>query len=280
VREIERVAKQPHLQISEKGFEGIGAINWMELGCSRKPLDDRRVRQAIAYLSDRPRMLKVLHGGRVAQALTPIHPGSPLYTTEVNRYEYDLAKAEALLDEAGQKRGAGGTRFKLTLDYGPGAVELTSGVGEFLRGQFRRAGIELELRVAPDFPTWAQRVSNQESDLAMDIVFNWGDPVIGVHRTYLSRNIRKGVVWSNMEAYSNPRVDTLLDAAAVEPDAVKRKALYKEFQQIVVEDVPILFLHPLPYAQAAHKGLRNLPTSIWGPMAPYDEVYWNAADRK
>ncbi len=33
--------------------------------------------------------------------------------------------------------------------------------------------------------------------MTMDIVFNWGDPVIGMHRTYLSSNIRKGVIWSN-----------------------------------------------------------------------------------
>jgi peptide/nickel transport system substrate-binding protein len=45
-------------------------------------------------------------------------------------------------------------------------------------------------------------------------VFNWGDPVIGVHRTCLTRNSRKGVVWSNTQSYSNPKVDALIETAA------------------------------------------------------------------
>src|SRR5262249_32892333 len=134
---------------------------------------------------------KVLHGGRVQEAMTPIHPGSLFYTTEVNRYDFNPDKADALLDEAGYKRGPDGTRFKLTFDHVPGPVELTSGVCEYVRGQLRGAGIEIEIRAAPDFPTWAQRVSSHEFDLTMDGVFNWGDPVIGVHRFYLTRNIRK-----------------------------------------------------------------------------------------
>ena len=158
------------------------------------------MRQALAYLADRVRMLKVLQGGKVPQALTPIHPGSPLYTSEVNRFEYDLKKAEGLLDDAGYKKGADGVRFKITIDPIPGAVETTTGVAEFLRGQFKRAGVELELRTSPDFPTWASRVAGQEFDLAIDAVFNWADPVIGVHRTYLTRNIRKGIIWSNTQS--------------------------------------------------------------------------------
>jgi peptide/nickel transport system substrate-binding protein len=280
VRDEERIAKQPNLQVTDRGFEGIGALSWLAFNCAKKPLDDTRVRQAIAYLADRPRMVRVLEAGKVPVALTPLHPGSPFYTTEVNHFDFDAAKANALLDDAGAKRGADGNRFKLTIDSAPGPVEVTTGIGEYLRGQLRRAGIELELRASPDFPTWAQRVSNFDFDLTIDTVFNWGDPVIGVHRTYLTRNIRKGVIWSNTQSYSNPKVDALLDAAASEPDTAKRSALYKEFQQIVVDDVPILFLHPFPYAQAAAKGLRDLPTTIWGPMSPYDELYWDAADRK
>jgi peptide/nickel transport system substrate-binding protein len=272
IRDADRLTRQPDLQVTDKGFEGIGALIWIAFNCAKKPLDDKRVRQAIAYLSDRPRMLKVLDANKVKPAFTPIHPGSPFYTTDVNHFDFNADKANALLDEAGYPRGADGTRFKLTIDYDPGPVEVTSGPCEFMRGQLKRAGIEVDLRGSPDFPTWASRVSNFDFDLTMDAVFNWGDPVIGVHRTYLTRNIRKGVIWSNTQSYSNPKVDALLDAAAIEGDPAKRKDLYREFQQIVVEDVPILFLHAAPYAQAGLKGMNNLPTTIWGPMSPYDEL--------
>ena len=42
--------------------------------------------------------------------------------------------------------------------------------------------------------------------MSWDVVFNWGDPVIGVHRTYLSTNVKKGVIWSNTQGYANPEV--------------------------------------------------------------------------
>jgi peptide/nickel transport system substrate-binding protein len=138
----------------------------------------------------------------------------------------------------------------------------------------KRVGINLEVRAAPDFPTWAQRVSNYDFDLTMDTVYNWGDPIIGVNRTYLSSNIRKGVIWSNTQQYSNPKVDELLQAAALETSPAKRKALYSEFQKIVVGDVPIYFINATPYYNAFSKGLAGLPTSIWGMMSPLDEIYW------
>ena len=130
------------------------------------------------------------------------------------------------------------------------------------------------MRAAPDFPTWAQRISNYDFDLTMDNVFNWGDPVIGVNRTYLSSNIRKGIIWSNTQQYSNPKVDELLGAGAQEPSPEKRKALYAEFQKLVVNDVPIYFINSAPYRNAFSKGLDNLPTTIWGIMSPLDEINW------
>ena len=51
-------------------------------------------------------------------------------------------------------------------------------VAEYLRAGLKRIGIALQVRAAPDFPTWAQRVSNFDFDLTMDNVFNWGDPVV------------------------------------------------------------------------------------------------------
>ena len=161
------------------------------------------------------------------------------------------------------------------IDSPAGSPEQYRNVAEFLRAQLRKVGIALELRLAPDFPTWAQRISNFDFDLTMDNVFNWSDPVIGVHRTYLSTNIRKGVIWSNTQGYSNPKVDELLNEAAVELDAGKRKALYSAFQKIVVDDAPQFFIDEVPYRSVFRAGLGGLPETIWGPFSPYDQVKWD-----
>ncbi|MCX7320241.1 MAG: ABC transporter substrate-binding protein, partial [Hyphomicrobiales bacterium] len=273
-RDIDRIEKMQNVTITDKGFAGIGPINWLALNTKKKPLDDVRVRQAIAYAANREFITGKLMGGKAKMATSPIAPGSPLLAADVEMYKLDLAKSQKLLDEAGYPKAADGSRMSLTIDFIPGDEEQQRNVAEYLRSQLKRVGITLEVRAAPDFPTWAQRVANYDFDLTMDNVFNWGDPVIGVNRTYLSSNIRKGIIWSNTQQYSNPKVDELLAAGAEERSPEKRKALYAEFQKLVVNDVPIYFINSAPYRNAFAKGLNNLPTTIWGVMSPLDEINW------
>jgi peptide/nickel transport system substrate-binding protein len=274
VRDIDRLQKVQSLFVTDKGFAGIGPINWLAFNTKKKPLDDERVRQAIAYAANRDFIIGKLMAGKAAPATGPIAPGSPLYEPNVETYKVDYAKAAALLDAANYPKGADGSRLSLTIDYIPGADEQQRNIAEYLRSQLKRIGINLEVRAAPDFPTWAQHVSNCDFDLTMDTVFNWGDPIIGVNRTYLTSNIRKGIIWSNTQQYSNAKVDQLLQTAAVETSPEKRKELYSEFQKIVVSDVPIYFVNVTPYYNAFNKGLAALPTTIWGVMSPLDELYW------
>ena len=104
-------------------------------------------------------------------------------------------------------------------------------------------------------------------------IWNYPDPVIGVHRAYLSSNIRK-VITSNTEGYSNPRVDELLAQAAVETDFDKRKALYAEFQKIVTDELPFYWTNEEPLYTIYKKGLQNPPLTVWGALAPFDGVSW------
>jgi len=273
-RDIDRIERMANVTITDKGFAGVGPINWLAFNTRKKPLDDLRVRQAIAYAANREFIVSKLMNGKPKMATSPIAPGSPLLAPDIEMYKLDLAKSQKLLDEAGYPKAADGSRMNLTIDFIPGDEEQQRNVAEYLRSQLKRVGINLEVRAAPDFPTWAQRVANYDFDLTMDNVFNWGDPVIGVNRTYLSSNIRKGIIWSNTQQYSNPKVDELLAAGAEEKSPEKRKAIYAEFQKQVVNDVPIYFINSAPYRNAFAKGLDNLPTTIWGVMSPLDDIYW------
>ena len=125
-------------------------------------------------------------------------------------------------------------------------------------------GIDVTVRASPDFPTWARRVASHQFEMTMDSVWNWGDPVIGVHRTWLSSNIKPGVIWSNTQSYSNPRVDELLAAAGKETDLAKRKAQYREVQKLVVDDCPVAFLYEITNRQATLGKVANPPDGIWG----------------
>ncbi|MDR1656584.1 MAG: ABC transporter substrate-binding protein [Deltaproteobacteria bacterium] len=271
---VQRLEKNPQLLVTNKGFEGIGAINWLAFNTKKAPLDDVRVRRAIAWAVDRDYIVGTLMLGKVEPSYAPISPGSPLATEDVEQYKVDLDKANALLDEAGHPKNDKGERFSLQIDFEPDSEFLQHNVAEYLRSQLKKIGINLTVRSSADFPAWANRISNYDFDLTMDTVYNWGDPVIGVGRTYISTNIRPGVMWSNTQQYVNPKVDELLNAAAVEMDQVKRKALYLEFQKLVVDEVPIYFINVVPYFGIWRQGLENIPQSIWGPLSPLDEVHW------
>ncbi|WP_311031319.1 ABC transporter substrate-binding protein [Mesorhizobium koreense] len=271
---ITRLQKSDRLGVTDKGYAAVGPINWLAFNTAKAPLDNKAVRQAIGYAIDRNFVTKALLRGIAKAQRSPIIESSPFFNPKMPSYGLDLDKANAMLDEAGHKKGADGMRFKLTIDYLPGGGEQQQGVAQYLKSQLKKAGIDIEVRASPDFPTWAKRISNYDFDLTMDEVYNWGDPVIGVHRTYLSSNIRKGVIWSNTQQYSNPKVDELLNNAAVEKDPKKRKAFYDEFQMIVGDDLPIYWINALPYHTVYDKRLGNVPESIWGSMQSMDEVYW------
>jgi len=269
-QEISRLGDVEHLALTTDGYAAVGPLNWLAFNTASPKLSDVRVRQAIAYAIDRDFITKALHRGVSTPQRGPIIESSPFFDETIPAYDLDLEKARELMAEAGFADG-----MSLTIDYIPGPKEQQQSLAEYMKSQLKKIGIEVEVRAAPDFPTWAGRVGGHDFELSMDIVFNWGDPVIGVHRTYLSNNINKGVIWSNTQQYRNKRVDELLNAAAVSTDYDERKALYAEFQQIVATDLPIYWINSLPYHTAYDTKLENVPTGIWGFMHPMDLVAWS-----
>ncbi|OWU84370.1 peptide ABC transporter substrate-binding protein [Oceanicola sp. 22II-s10i] len=273
-RDLKRLSDNADLVIESDLGQAIGPINWLAYNTKKAPLDDVRVRKAINYAIDRDFIVNVLLQGQAPVAPGPIVPGSPLANANVENYDLDIDKANALLDEAGLMPGADGMRFTITADTTNGSEEMGRNLLDYMKSQLRKVGVNVEIRIAPDFPTWAKRISNYDYDVTIDKVFNWGDPVIGVNRTYVSSNIRPGVIWSNTGQYENARVDELLAAAATETDQEKRKALYDEFQEIVVDETPIYFLNVIPYNTVYKKGLIGIPDGIWGAVSPMDDLRW------
>lgn len=239
--EIMRFDETEGFEVNSQGYETTPSQHVMEFNMRRELFKDVRVRHAIAHLMDKEWINENIWYGYGAPGTTPLHAVQTTYhTTEgVPFYEFDPAKAEALLDEAGYPRGANGIRFKLIIDataYG----EAPTRTAEYMREQMREVGIEAEVRVS-DPGAFVKRVYG---DRDFDINTFWGsagaDPAIGVQRFYWSKNIKDGVPYSNGSCYENPEVDALLEAAAVELDVAKRQELYAQFQRIAMTDLPII----------------------------------------
>ena len=268
-REIERARKIPAAQVY-KAAPAIGPLTWLAFNTKSPKLADKRVRQAINFAIDKKYILEAMLGNMNARATGPIALGSPYYSADVEKYDFNLGRATKLLDDAGLKPGANGVRMTLDIDAIPGSADFKA-IQEYRKPALAKIGIEANVRLSPDFPTWARRVSSLQFEATLDSVYNWGDPVIGVHRTWLSSNIKPGVIWSNTQSYSNPKVDEWLAAAGQEMNLAKRKELYKQMQKAVVDDCPVAFLYEQAFYEAYLGKVQNPPKGIWGLMDAVNE---------
>src|SRR5699024_5376803 len=145
------------------------------------------------------------------------------YAPDLPTYNYDPAKARQLLDEAGYPAGEHGIRFSIRVTYTPESPAYGENIGAALKSMWAKVGVNVTLDSTPDEPTWISRVANYKFDVTVGNVWNWGDPAIGVSRTYLCTNIHKCIAWANMSRYCNEKADKLFAKAASEPNAAKRK---------------------------------------------------------
>jgi peptide/nickel transport system substrate-binding protein len=275
--EMRRLASLPTITIPTGGFEMLAPVLMLEMNNRKAPLNDKRVRQAIAYAVDRKLVAETIFFGFGKPAVGPIssvYEGAGLFTRE-GVLSFDAAdrlkKAAALLDEAGFPAKAGGVRFELVHDVGAFGEDYRR-LGEYLRQALGRVGIKVTLR-NEDWPTWLKRIF---TDYDYDITSGWyvgmGDPTLGVQRQYLSSNIKPGVAFSNGTRYSDPEIDKLWAQVAVEPDAGRRAAAFHQIQRKLVEDSPIVWLMEMQLVMVANKRVSNLITSPLGMRAGLYDV--------
>jgi peptide/nickel transport system substrate-binding protein len=275
--DVKTLAKLPQIEATTRGYEMQSPIVELDFNTKRPPFDSQKVRQAVSYAVSRKFVIDNIWFGFGKPATGPINSNfavAGLYTPEVKSYNAPngVEMANKLLDEAGLKRGPNGVRVEIVHDITPYGEEWQR-FGEYVQQALAEVGIKASLR-HEDVPTWLRRVY---TDYDFQLTNNWiqtlADPVIGVHRLYHSASIRPGTVFVNGSRWSSPRTDQLMDLATVEPNPARRAALYKEFQQLVVEAAPLVWVHELQFVTVYNKQFKDLIVSPLGLYASFDRVY-------
>ncbi|MBN8944392.1 MAG: ABC transporter substrate-binding protein [Rhizobiales bacterium] len=259
--DVPRFRGLPNLEVAINGWELFAPLSWIDINNRVKPLDDPKVRRAMSMAIDRNFILNRLWFGVGKAATSPICSTTKFHDATVKVPAFNVAEANKLLDEAGHPRKADGTRFELrfmTLPYG----EIWNRLGEYIRQAFGQIGVKLNAE-AVDAATWARRVGEWDYDLTVNFVYQWGDPTIGVERTYVSSNIQK-ITFTNTMGYSNPKVDAAFLKARQSAKAEDRQAAFSEVQKILVEDMPVIWLLELAFPTITDKRLKNVITSATG----------------
>ena len=271
--EVDRFRKNPAFAVSDTGDELNNTMDWLGFNLRRPELAKLEVRQALSRAINRDVMLKTVWYGLAVPLDSPVPPQMPqFHAKDMEQPRFDPRGANAALDAAGFPRGSGGTRFKLMLDL-PTISDVYAREAEFLRQSFRAVGVDVEVRVS-DVPSYIRRVfSDYDFDVTLFPGSSTNDPTIGLQRFYWSKAAAKGAPFVNAWNYSNPEMDQVLEAAAVEPDENKRRDLFNRFQHIAMADLPVLPLAlPLNITVASAKlhnymdggeGIRDALTGAW-----------------
>lgn len=271
--DAKRLASLPDLTIPAHGDEALAFQTFMEINLRRPYFQDVRVRQALYHALDRGYMLQNIYFGFGTPATGPISAAmAQFYSADVPQYPYNPDRANALLDEAGLKRGTDGVRLRITHDPLPiGDYYFRS--ADYFKQQMARVGIAVDIR-SQDFPTYYKRVyTDYDFDTTSTGAFGLTDPTIGVQRFYWSKNITAGVPFSNGSGYNSAEVDAKLQAAQIETDVTKRRALFADFQRLVMQDLPILPIGDVRYITIKNRKVFDSEISPFGVHDSFAQVY-------
>ena len=97
--------------------------------------------------------------------------------------------------------------------------------------------------------------------------------MLGVHRHYGTDQIRQGTHFVNSSRYSNPELDELLAAGAVEPDEAKRTEIYEGVQSILAEDLPVVNLFEMEFLTVFNTKLKGHDLSAMGSYSSFADVW-------
>ena len=198
------------------------------LNVTRKPLDDKRVRQALSHALDRREVnaaLKVPHVA--ATGLVP--PGLEGYTPAVG-HEFDVPKAKRLLAAAGFPDGRGFPEMRILYNTREDHKKVAAVVQENWR---RNLSINLTLENR-EWKTYQKDVRSLNYDVARaGWIGDYPDP-----NTFLDMWITDG--GNNNTGWSNAAYDAKLAAAGRERDPAKRMQLFRELEAQLNDEVPFI----------------------------------------
>lgn len=227
------------------------------------PFKDIRVRQALAYATDKKRIVDVVFGGRrdIAQDILP--EGIPGYDPNFKGLPYDPDKARALLAAAGYPGGKGFPA--LPIAYRESNPELSKTV-DLLRQMYQE---NLGINVKPQQTEWSALLAAVDNGILPAVHMRWSADYLDPQDWY-SVLYHTGSEENHL-GYSNAKLDSLCDRADVEQDRGRRMALYHQVEQILQTDFPRIPLYYTKDAELIKPYVSGLQDTLMGHL-PYRTV--------
>jgi oligopeptide transport system substrate-binding protein len=226
---------------------------YLRFNTTRKPLDDVRVRRALALSIDRRAIADSVLLGSCLPAFHYTPPGIGGYQAEA-RQGFDLTAARALLAEAGHPGGAGIPKLELLYSSAASSVRTLEAIQAMWK---RDLGVEVSL-VSQDFRVYLDNMKGLRYDIAgARWIGDYNDP-----NTYLDMFVTGG--GNNQTGWSSSAYDELIARAANTPAPAARFAAFQQAERLLLEQAPIAPLYFGARTHLLHPDVRDWRPSLLG----------------
>lgn len=237
---VERVQRAPNLKVFPRQ---LVQYYWLALNQTDERFQDVRVRQAFLYAINRPAIINSVEKGYGKVANSPITPALAAYydPTLEREYAHDPERAKRLLTDAGWRMGGDGVMvkdgkpFQFTMDVAQRGI--LESVNELIQQDLKKVGIIADLSTR-EWNAYIQKVVVRRDYVA---TVNWwvypSDPDVlpYFHSTAAGRGF-------NIPGFKDPKLDDLLSQGQAASELQQRKAIYKQLQRYMADNLPYVFL--------------------------------------
>jgi peptide/nickel transport system substrate-binding protein len=261
---VKRLEQDQNLQV--KVFNGSNVV-LLTLNTSSPPINNVRVRQAIAHAIDRESLIKdlLLGYGNIAHSIIPEE--SWAYASGTT-YSFDPARAKQLLDEAGFRDPDGDgprTRFSIPVVYKVSGSSIAgrqyAGV---IQNYLKNVGIPMDIQT-PEANTLFDELRRGNFQIAYSQWVGGNQDPIFYKDLFATSEIPTETRPSrNRSRYSNSELDAMLDEAVNTFDRQKGKELYTRIQEIISRDVPVFPMWYQSNIVIARKNVGNIQVNASG----------------
>lgn len=270
-------------------FPLTGSSIFLYANTTRAPFNDVRVRKALSMAIDRQLLVDVAvyRYSRPADAtgMSDAYAAwrNPAAIAAGDWVQHDVARASALLDSAGYRRGADGLRH--LPDGSPWKYDIltVSGWSDWVRASqvisrgLKELGIDAAVRTY-DFSAWFQRVQEGKFDLSLGWSFEGSTPYLFYRWLMCSATVNPigTAAMGNWHRYGSPAADSLMAAFEREPDPAGQRRLCDAMQGLFVAEAPAIPLYPNPsWAEYNTSRVAGFPSAA----DPYADPSPNKFDR-
>lgn len=228
-------------------------VDYVYLNTQKPGLNNPKVRQAISYAVDYQGIISSVWQGNATQMRGPVPQGLWGYQSDLFQYTKNVEKAKSLLQEAGVKD------LTLNFMYSDNKAWWEQ-EAQIIQNNLAEIGIKVNLQKIA-YAAQREKIDAGDFDLTLGVWSpDYADPYMFMNYWFDSNNF--GLA-GNRAFYKNDKVDQLVRQAASVNDQAQRTDLYKQAQELIVQDAPYVFLVQKNYQLPMRKSVQGF---VFNPM--------------